>query len=347
MTNPPEGPSGPADPTPQQPPQQPPQQSQPTQPTEPYPPQQPPAYPTQPYPQPAYAQQPPPSQGPLDAAHFYPQENQPPYGYTVVGQEPPKHGNGPGLAALICGIVAIIAAVIPFVNFLAFPIGVSGLILGIVGLVLVNRPRRMAIWGTILSVVSLILAFVMIFVYTFGVIFAVSGAVDEATRNRPTPNELTAPPSPTESVAEILPLGTVVELTDETGEGIYAATVSASVLDATDQVSAIEINPDAPAGTQWAMVTIDVTSLADTTVSPALEVTVEYVTPDGDTYTRLDAFALAPEPSFDTLFELDAGESGTGNVVIAIPSDDPTGGVWAIKYGTSFDGGDRYYFEVE
>lgn len=343
MTNPPESPYGPADSTPQQPPQpqQPAQPSYPTQPTQPYPPQ---GYPTQPYP---------PQQQPVyNLNDFHPTEQLPPHGYTPAGQTPPNRGNGPGLAALILGIIAIVAAVIPFVNFLAFPIGVAGLILGIVGLVIIDRPRRMAIWGTVLSVLSLVLAFILVFVYTFGILFAVSDAVDDASRNRPDPTQRSEPTSPstppsTDAAADVLPLGTVVELSNDNGEGVYEATVSASVLDATTEVSAIEINPDPPAGMQWAMVTLDLTSIADDTVAPVIDVTVEYVTADGDAYSRLDAFALAPEPTLDVLFELEPGESGTGNVVIAIPEDDPAGGVWAIRYGSAFDGGDWFFFDVE
>lgn len=343
MTNPPESSSGPADSTSQHS----------TQPTEPIPP----TYPTQPYPPhypgqqqytQHYAPQPPPT---YNLHQFHPNEpQQPPHGYTPAGQTPPNRGNGPGLAALILGIVAIIAAVIPIVNFLAFPLGICGLILGIVGLVIVDRPRMMAIWGTVLSVVSLVLAFVMIFVYTFGILFAVSDAVDDASRNRPVPTQGSEPSTPpaTASAADILPLGTVVELTNDNGEGVYEATVSASVLDATDQVTAIEINPDPPAGMQWAMVTLDLTSIADDTVAPVVDVTAQYVASDGESYSRLDAFALAPEPTLDVLFELEPGESGTGNVVVAIPEDDPTGGIWAIKYGGLADnGGEWFYFEVE
>lgn len=351
----PEPPSNPTEqyPTEQLPPEFPTEQLPP-----PYPPQTPPPsyptnYPTQQYPPQQYPPQPPPPQQPptYNAAQFYPpQPQQPvPYGYTLAGQAPPKRTNGAGLAALILGICAIVIAFIPFVNFGAFLVGVAGVILGIVGLALVDRPRRMAAWGLILSALSLVIAFVMVFVYTFGFIFAVSGAVDEAARNSPQPTDVSEQPapSPTDTVVDVHPLGTVVDLTDESGAPVYAATISASVLDATDLVSAIELNPDAPAGMQWAMVTVDLTSLADSTVAPAVEVTVEYVTPDGDSYTRFDAFALAPEPTLDVLFELEPDESATGNVVIAIPTDDPSGGYWALKYGSSFGGGERFYFEVE
>ncbi|MET4638137.1 DUF4190 domain-containing protein [Mycetocola sp. 2940] len=318
MTNSPESPSGPAGPQPQQP--------QVTHPTQPYPPHQ---------------------QSTYNLNQFHPQAQQPPAGYPLAGQPPAKHGNGPGLAALILGIIAIVAAVIPIVNFLAFPLGTCGLILGIVGLVLVDRPRVMAIWGTVLSVVSLILAFVMVFVYTFGLIFAISEGVDESTQNRPVPTEVTDPPPTSAPFNEVHPLNTSVELTDDSGDAIYRVTLSASILDATDEVAAIPANPEAPAGMQWAMATLDLTTLSDATVFPALDVTVQYVASDAQSYSPLDAPALAPESALIFKLRMEPGERSTGNVVIAIPSDDPAAGMWAVRYGGPSDGGDWYYFAVE
>lgn len=313
MTNSPESPSGPAASIPQQP--------QATYPTLPYPPHQ---------------------QSTYNLNQFHPDAQEQPGGYPLAAQTPPKHGNGPGLAALILGIVAIVAALIPIVNLLAFPLGICGLILGIVGLLLVDRPRRMAIWGTVLSALSLVLAFITVFVYTFGLIFAISDGVDEAVRDRPGPTE-TNPPS----TSEIHPLGTSVELTDESGDAIYRAIMSASILDATDEVAAIAANPQAPTGMQWAMATLDLTTLSDTTVFPAFDVTVQYVASDARSYSQLDAPAIAPEPALSFKFSMEPGERSTGNVVIAIPSDDPAAGMWAVKYGGLSDGGDWYYFEVE
>lgn len=110
---------------------------------------------------------------------FYPPQE--PYGYTVAKSTPPKRGNGPGLAALIIGILAVVIAVIPFVNFFAFLLGPIGLIVGIVGLALAGRPRRMAAWGTILSAVSIALACVLIIVYTFGAMILFPNVVEDPT----------------------------------------------------------------------------------------------------------------------------------------------------------------------
>lgn len=300
-------------------------------------PPQSPYGPSDPSQQPAYGQPP----------MFHPP--QVPYGYTVVGPIPPKRSNGPGLAALILGIVSVVLAFIPLVNIFAFFTGTAGIIVGIIGLVLADRPRKQAAWGTGLSAASMVLAFLMFFVYTFGFIFAVGGAIEESTRNLPT---YEATPLPSETLTPITPaveplaLGTVVQLSDTTGEPAFDATVSASVLDATDAVMAVAGNPDAPAGFQWAMVTVDVTSRSDAAYAPAVDVVVEFVTEDGEVFNRLDAFAIAPEPQFDALFDLGEGESGSGNIAIAIPTDAVDSGQWILSHADAVDDSERFYFET-
>ena len=285
------------------------------------------------------------NQAPRNAAEFHPQA-QLPYGYTLAGPTPPKRSNGPGFAALIIGIVSMVVAFIPFANFFSFVLGPAGLICGIIGLILTDRPRRQALWGTVLSGVSMIVAFIMIFVYTFGLIFAVGGAIEETNRNFPRSTQ-TAEPAPPAEPVELLPFGTIVELVDVAGEPAYEATVTASVLEANTPVLAVAGNTEPPAGMQWAMVTVDVTALSSVHVSPAMDISVEYVSPDGEAFSPLGEYASAPAPAFEMLTGLAQGERGTGNVVIAIPSDDPSGGHWTLSY--SYDDGvtEPFYFAVE
>ncbi|MCC8908294.1 MmpS family transport accessory protein [Curtobacterium sp. GD1] len=68
----------------------------------------------------------------------------------------PKRSNPLGLTALIVGIVAIVGCAIPIVNFVSIFLGAVALILGIIGLVQKNRPRGLAIAGSILGVIALL-----------------------------------------------------------------------------------------------------------------------------------------------------------------------------------------------
>ena len=279
---------------------------------------------------------------PYNSAQYYPQD-QLPYGYTAVGPTPPKRSNGPGLAALIIGITSLVLASVPFANFFSFALGPAGLICGIIGLILTDRPRRQALWGTILSGASMIVAFIMIFVYTFGFIFAVGGAIEESTRDLPRSSE-SAAPAPLPTPTALLPLGTVAELVDSTGEPAYEATVTASVLDATDQVLGDARNVEAPAGMQWALARVTVTGVSPVHTAVATDITAEYVSPDGHSFSAEDEYVVVPEPEFATLPDIGVSQTTTGNVVIAIPVEDPSSGYWALSFAGS--GAEPVYFAV-
>lgn len=79
---------------------------------------------------------------------------------------PAKAGNGLGIAALVLGILALIGAFIPFLNYGAWFLGLIGLVLGIIGLVQKNRKKGAALTGTILSGVAIILSIVLAIAYT-------------------------------------------------------------------------------------------------------------------------------------------------------------------------------------
>ena len=88
-----------------------------------------------------------------------------------------KQSNGLGTAALALGIIGLILAFIPFVNFATGIIPLIGLILGLVGLG--KLPKGRAIAGVITSGVALVMTIIMITVY-MGIFFvAVGSAVEE------------------------------------------------------------------------------------------------------------------------------------------------------------------------
>lgn len=67
-----------------------------------------------------------------------------------------RRGNPFGLVALIVGIVAIIGCAIPIVNNVSIVLGFIAVIFGIVGLVVKNRRRGLAIAGLVLGVLSVV-----------------------------------------------------------------------------------------------------------------------------------------------------------------------------------------------
>lgn len=104
----------------------------------------------------------------------YPQPTAPPQIHHVRLNED-KKGNGLGVAALVVGIAAASLAVIPLLGMVAFFLGPVAIILGIIAVLLKNRKKGMAIAGTILGVVSLIVAGLMTAAISAGV-----DAIDES-----------------------------------------------------------------------------------------------------------------------------------------------------------------------
>jgi hypothetical protein len=93
-------------------------------------------------------------------------QNQP-TGYAPV--QPPKQGNGLGVAALVVGIVAVVLSIIPLLGMVAFFLGPVAIVLGIIAFFLKNRKKAMAIAGAILGIISLIIAGVMTAAISAGV----------------------------------------------------------------------------------------------------------------------------------------------------------------------------------
>ena len=137
----------------------------------------------------SYPEQPPSPQEPYGRQPYgqAPQGQQPygqaPYGQPGFGQPTPppaKTGNGLGLAALIIGVVALIGAFIPFVNFVSGFLAFVGLVLGIIALFLKNKSKGLAIAGTVLSLIAMILSIILAITYTAGFAGAVSEGIKTA-----------------------------------------------------------------------------------------------------------------------------------------------------------------------
>ncbi len=271
----------------------------------------------------------------------------PPYAPPAASGLPPyaapapaaRGKNGFGLAALIIGIVALIGAFIPVVNYVSGFIAAVGLGLGIVGLVLKNRVKGMAIAGTVTSGVALVLSIVLAIAYSVWII----GELENDLGNVSTSSERPVTEAPvtdeeeTDAEAAVgsrenpAPIGTTVVLTGTDGDA-YEITLGAPILNATEAVVAANMFNDAPeAGFQYAMVPVTVTYTGTATGNPWLDVEVEFVSAAGTTHRQMDAMSVAPEPRFMDINELHPGGTGTGNIAILIPSADAEIGAWALS----------------
>ena len=94
--------------------------------------------------------------------------------------QPPKTGNGLGLASLIIGITSLVGAVIPIVNYVSGFVAFVGLVLGVIALFLKGRKKGTAIAGTILNALAIVLAIILAIVYTAGFASGISNAIATA-----------------------------------------------------------------------------------------------------------------------------------------------------------------------
>jgi len=270
---------------------------------------------------------------------------------------PNQKSSGLAIAALVLGIVSLILAFIPFINVLAGIAAVVGLILAIVAISQKGRKKGVALGGLITTSLALIMSFVMGFVYTNAFVEGVDAAFEESGMSDS--SEVEEPSAGDDSAAadsgtsetqsdeqgtrqNPLPLGSTVTL-DVLGETEWEVTVGPATLDATDTVIAENMFNDPPEeGFQYALLSLTATYIGSESGTPSFDLTYSYVSSSGTTHETFDSFAVAPDPLSD-VNELYSGASGTGNILVAIPSDDPSGGTW--KVGTLL--GSEYFFTAE
>ena len=249
---------------------------------------------------------------------------------VAVAQAPRK--NGLGLASLIVGGVALILAFVPLVNYVSEVIALVGLILGIIALVRKGTPRWFSLTGTIVSAVALILSIVLAIAYTAlfvsnignvisddpAIVVPSDGASDQATDGG----------SDSGSFGNPAPEGSTVVLSNFDQEE-WEVTVGEANTDANQLVfDEYEYNDAPPAGSSYVLVPVTVKYIGTESGSPWFDMTIEFVTAEGNTIE--EASALIPNALYD-IADLYPGASGTGNMVFIMTPAQFEGGNWAIS----------------
>lgn len=85
------------------------------------------------------------------------------------GQPPPQQGaqsNGPAIAALVCGILALVLSWIPVINVLSVILGIVAIVTGIMGIRRAGSPgigqKGLAIGGLVTGVIALLLSLLIL-----------------------------------------------------------------------------------------------------------------------------------------------------------------------------------------
>jgi len=252
--------------------------------------------------------------------------------------------NGLGLSSLIIGIVAAVLAFIPLINYVIGFVAFVGLVLGVVAIFLKGKKKKVAVAGTVVSFVALILAISLAISYTQSFVDSVS-----------TPATVVSPESNDEENAEgseepaaqeggtrdnPLPIGTTITI-GAPGSPEWEVTVGPATLDATELVlNENRFNDPPKDGFQYALLNLTVTYVGETSGTPWVALNVSYVGSDAVTYRSSDTYAVAPNSLFD-VNELFPGGTGSGNILVAIPSGIASEGTWRV--GASFLGDDLFF----
>jgi len=227
-----------------------------------------------------------------------------------------KQKNTIGLVAFIIAVVGFIFACIPgalIVGWILLPVA---FVLSIVGLVLKDKKKPLALAALIISVVGTIVGFV--------VFFAVVATSFQSAFGTGDPNVTPPKSSASSSAASAAKAGSrdnpaAIGSTIKGSE--YTVVINSVTLNATDQVMAAnQFNDAPPAGSSYAVINATITYTGKDSGDSAL-VGIDYVTASGNVITGLDSIAVAPDPALG-LAELYPGASATGNVVLAIPDGD-------------------------
>ena len=251
----------------------------------------------------------------------------------------PVKGNRLGPASLILGLLALLGAFIPFVNYGSGLLAIIALVIGAVGLGRRDRPKGSAIGGVAASVIALILSIVLALVYAAGFL-AIAGSSDA---NSTTSTAGASKDAAVGTRANPAPLGTKITLSTG-GAAQYEVSLGASTLNANSLVAdANQFNAAPPVGFEYAMVPVTLTYKGVTSGTPWTDVRVEFETAAGTTLTDSDSIVTGPSPALTDINELSPGASGMGNVVVAIPAADAAEGTWVV----SFVAGHKYFFAAK
>jgi len=261
-------------------------------------------------------------------------------GYATAAPAGPSRFNVMGLISLILGGIAFLFGItvgwIPFVGFFFVFLALVGVVLGVVGLIVKNKGKGLAIAGTAVSGVALLItAAISIMMLMF--VTSISSTVDDYDwdddpvitdpegddwgMDDDDPNALGGINNPAAP-------GDTVVFSDYSGADQWQVVVGAPNLDATaDVLAAYEYNAQPAPGDVYIVVPLTITYLGEDTDLPYMLYT-ELTTAPGDVYDV--SFAEYPGNIYDA-GELATGETAEVNLVFEVPADDLPGSLLLIN----------------
>ncbi len=256
--------------------------------------------------------------------------------YAAGAPVGPSRFNVLGLVSLILGGVAFLFGItigwVPYVGFFFVLLALVGVVLGIVGLLAKNKGKGLAIAGTIVSGVSLLLtAAISIIMLLFVTSFSntVEEWPDDPVITDPDYTAEDEDPNALGGVDNPAAVGDTVTFSDYDGVEQWDVVVGAPNLDATaDVLAAYEYNEQPAAGNVYIVVPMTVTYLGEDTDLPYMLFTDLLTNQANDVYDI--SYAQYPGSIYDA-GELAAGESAEVNLVFEVPADEVAGSLLRIN----------------
>ena len=266
---------------------------------------------------------------------------------------PPKQTrSGLASASLVIGILALIGAFIPFVNYGSGLLAVVGAVLGLVALIQ-KRAKGTATAGLTISVIAVVLSVIMAIAYTASFAASVADSVDTnsvAAAPAADAEPAEAPAEPAEPEASAIgtrenpaPIGTPITL-GATGAPEWEISLGAPTLNAAAEIAAEnQFNEAAAPGFQYAMLPVNVKYVGPTSGNPSYELTFKFVSAAGTTHEEYDQSVVTPNDLSNTN-DMYPGATATGNISIMVPSADIEKGTWSVA-GSMFS--EDFFFAAQ
>lgn len=139
------------------------------------------------------------------------------------------------------------------------------------------------------------------------------------------------------------PIGTTVKVTEMSGADSYTVAVGPVNLNANEAVAAEnQFNTPAKDGFQYIMFPVTYTYVGKTTGTPAIDVSIDFVSAAGTTHKALDSMVVVPN-ALNAVNELYPGATATGNVAIMVPSADIEKGTLVVS---DILGSNKFFLKV-
>ncbi len=140
------------------------------------------------------------------------------------------------------------------------------------------------------------------------------------------------------------PVGTLVQISDDSGQAQWEVTLVSTSLNVNDEIMAANYSNELPdAGLQYARAAFLVKYVGTDKGFPGSDLGAAFVSSSGTTHKQSDTYIAGPNP-LSNLNELYTGGEAEGSVYIAIPIADAAEGTWRLSNSLASD---EYFFQAQ